>query len=53
MLAKEVGNALARDRLFDGASELRAQPERDQPGYRAGTTMSAALMTWFELVAIP
>src|SRR5262252_9019442 len=28
--------ALARDRLFDGASELRAQPERDQPGYHSG-----------------
>src|SRR6516164_10256815 len=36
VLAKEVGDPLARDRLFERTSELRAQPERDQPGYRSG-----------------
>jgi hypothetical protein len=34
VLTKEVGDPLARDRLFERTSELRAQPERDQPGYR-------------------
>jgi hypothetical protein len=33
VLAKEVGNPLARDRLIERTSELRAQPERDKSGY--------------------